>query len=199
MPSVKDDYVLQGNELGYPILWIAEPLELPNPLDLSDAALEPVFGEGRGRRLKSWAHDDDGVHWLATRSGTALHMDKTYIRYTHHMVLRNDGWRIRGLYDDDDLPEMVPGTIYCLDTHSPHQVVPDDRLLSPGQRPLYKLQIVVDSENPLDYESALDLLWPWTSRELSDFDGSVTFTAPTRKFREHESQSAVAPTTSPTS
>lgn len=184
MPSVNEDtYELVGDQVAYPILWfMPPPVELPNPLDLSDAALEPVFGEGRGRRLKSWAHDENGVHWLATRSGTALHCDLTYVRYTHHMILRNDGWRIRGLVDDpDDVPPMVPGSIYCLDTHSPHQVVRDERLLAPGQKPLYKLQVVVDRDAPLDYEEAFDLLWPWTARELDDFDGEIGFAAPTTR------------------
>lgn len=184
MPLVKADYELGEDEAPWPILWIAPPvpdLEFP---DLSNETLELVFGPGKDHRLKSWGHDDDGVHWLTTRRGAPLHVDHVYTRYTHHLILRNDGWRLRGLSDDNPelYPPMVPGTMYCMDTHSPHGVVADLRMPQP-EHPRYKVQLVVDRDEPLSPDDAWDLLLPSVNRPLSDFS-SVPFVAPRAKKKK---------------
>lgn len=163
MPSVPADYELPDDETPFPILWITGPIEFELP-DTSVPILEEVFGGGNSRKLKSWGHGGDvpGLHWLATRNGTALHRDTTFTRFTHHLILRNDGFRIRGLVDDDGaLPMLVPGMMYCIDTHSPHQVVIDGRF--GNYRPHYKVQLVVDRDEPLTIEEAFDILVPAAS------------------------------------
>ena len=76
-----------------------------------------------------------------------MHRDPGYLRYTHHIIVRNDGFRIRGLSDTLH-PTMEPGAMYCLDAVSPHQVVTDNRLTS--ERPIYKLQIAIDSNEIME-------------------------------------------------
>jgi hypothetical protein len=164
VPTIAPDHELTDGQLAVPILWLVTA-PLPRVVDVSDDVLDRAFGGGgRGQKLRSWGHSGDhGAHWLATRSGTALHTDTAYSRYTHHLILRNDGWRIRGMSDDLH-PPMVPGAMYCLDTHSPHRVVPDQRVgvASEGGRPLYKVQVAVDTDDPLDPPTA----WQWLTRKL---------------------------------
>ena len=153
--------------------FVTVPVSLPV---VEDDELVPAFGPGRSRKLKSWGHDEHGVHWLVTRNGTELHTDPTYLRYTHHLVYRNDGFRIRGLSDDLH-PPMVPGAMYCLDTHSPHEVVPDERL--EGEH-LYKVQLAVDREDPLSPPGAYKLFRRWLYRNdrPGDTASGATLIAP---------------------
>lgn len=151
----------------HPILWFVRlPTALTEHLpNVEDADLRPGFGDGYARRLKSWGHDDSGVtsvHWLATRSGTLMHTDIAYLRYTHHLVLRNDGFKIVGDGTTADHPPMLPGSLYCLDTHTKHQVIRDDRITT--GRPRYKVQIAVDRDDHLNLEQAWMLLSPWRTR-----------------------------------
>lgn len=180
MPNVPDDYVLRPGERPMPIVWLRGPMTLPLHPDVSDEALEVVFGPGGSRKLKSWGHDERGVHWLATRNGSFMHQDLTYVRYTHHLLLRNDGWRLRGFVDDERPPVLVVGHMYCLDTHSPHQVVRDDRLFQESGLPHYKLQLAVDRPEPLSPEEAWALLAPRLRRgPAKDAEGGVPAAAPT--------------------
>lgn len=184
MPNVGDDYVLKTSERGMPIMWFVGPLPLRTGLpDVSTGALELIFGPGTSRKLKSWAHDQDGVHWLGTRTGTFMHQDTTFTRYTHHLLLRNDGYRIRGLDDTERHPLMVPGVMYCLDTHSPHQVVADDRLSPEAGKPVYKLQIAVDRDEPLSPQEAWPLLARYLTRNPGDDADKVTVHSPRPKRR----------------
>lgn len=164
MPDVPKDHVMRPDQRPMPIVWMVGPVRLPLVPDVSDAALELVFGPGTSRRLKSWGHDDEGVHWLSTRSGTSMHTDVAYSRYTHHLLLRNDGYRLRGWVDAERHPVLVPGMMYCLDTHSPHQVVPDDRMEPETGRPVYKVQVAVDRDEPLTQAEA----WGLMARRLRD-------------------------------
>lgn len=129
------------------------------------AALEIAMGPGKGRKLRSWGHDDDGVHWLATRAGANLHTDRNYARYSHHVIVRNDGWRLRGVDDGRRIMPLMPGVMYCLDTWSPHAIVPDLRL---NAKPLYKVQIAVDRDEPLNRVEAEALMRPWFGRSIED-------------------------------
>jgi hypothetical protein len=142
-----------------PVLWA---VTVPEPVtgDFSDAELARFLPAGRVRALRSFGHDADGVHWLITRGGTPLHHDPAYARYSHQLVLRNDGNRLRGLprYDDRSTwhPPLAPGVMYALDTHSPHQGLPDPRMAPP--KTVTKLVIAVDRDELLTPVMAWRLL-----------------------------------------
>lgn len=174
MPVLPDDYELEeGIQRKDPLIWVQDtPPEIHRLLagiDVSDAALATYLGDGKSRKLKSFGHDDDGVHFLLTSRGTPVHTDPVYARYTHQLVLRNDGNRLRGLpkYDKPQnewhMP-LVPGTLYCLDTHSPHQGLGDPRISRDGQ-PGMKAVLAVDRRKKLDPDKVLALLMPWLERQ----------------------------------
>ena len=162
---------LRPDQVPVPIRWwVRSPVEAVPPAP--DTTLEAAFGgPTRSRKLRSWGHDPDGVHWLATVNGTILHTDPAYRRYTFHLVVRNDGWRIRGISDEHH-PPMTPGALYCLDTHSPHAVVRDDRL--PWTPPGYKLQIALDADEILTAQE----VWPLLRRYLDHDPADTAATAP---------------------
>jgi hypothetical protein len=60
-------------------------------------------------------------------------------------------------------PPLVVGSMYCLDTHSPHQGVRDPRM-RPPPAPLYKAVIACDRDTPLTAQAA----WPLLQRLLGD-------------------------------
>jgi hypothetical protein len=162
MPVIKpDEYELSGDQRAFPLVWVEQFSEVVPSIDVSDAMLERAFGPGTSRKLKSWGHSGPvGVHWLATRSGTPMHTDPAYSRYTHHLILRNDGFRLRGLEDRPDSIILRPGAFYCLDAHSPHQVVEDKRLSSLRlDKPVYKLQVAFDTDEPWSPGHAIAILF----------------------------------------
>ena len=177
MVSVRPDAALSAGQSAMPVLWQVQTAEVP--ADYPDAELAPLLPRGRGIALRSFGHDADGVHWLLTRAGTPLHRDPAYARYSHQLVLRNDGNRLRGLprYDDRASwhPPFVPGAMYALDTHSPHQGLRDPRMRPTGV--VIKLVIAVDRDELLTPAEA----WPLLRRLLLvplPATGQVTFAAP---------------------
>jgi hypothetical protein len=163
MGAVPQDYVLRDFQRAAPVLWVSAPRKLPQLPDVSDSAMRQIFDDSRARSIKSWAHDERGVHWLVTRSGLPLHDDIGYTRYTHQLIMRNDGWRIGGQDLQMDLPPLITGVLVCLDTWSPHRVFRDERFRN-SKKALYKAMLVVDRDEPLDEEAAWELL----SSRLSD-------------------------------
>lgn len=157
---------LRADQTELPILWW-EFRDLPEALpDLSDEVFLRLFGGGRNQRIKTWGHDANGVHWLSTRNGTPMHTDPAYARYTHHLTMRNDAFRLHGLAAEVDYPVLVPGVMLCLDTHSPHQVSPDPRLAAQAKLlgTGFKIALAVDSPEPIEPEIA----WTLLSSRLSD-------------------------------
>lgn len=165
MPNWKPGTALRPDQATQPVLWVCEVDVDLSRVDASTAVLERGFGPGRSRRLRSWGHDEDGVHWLATRGGLGLHTDPNYARFTHHLIVRNDGWRLRGVDDGKRIRMLTPGVMYCLDTWSPHAIVPDLRI---NPRPIYKVQIAVDRDEALEPAVAMRLLLPWAGRQPAD-------------------------------
>ena len=177
MPVIGDDHVLTGGERTAPLMWLmhvpAAEAWIEAEFDTRDEAMHAVLGPGTARALKSFGHSDIGVHYLLIRGGTGVHTDTAYTRYTMQLVLRNDGTRIRGLPRNDGPPQtwhppMVPGTMYCLDTWSPHQGCPDPRM-NPPQRGYMKAVVAVDRDQPMDPEDAWQLLMPYLRHQFIDF------------------------------
>ncbi len=174
MPTVSEDHQITGDERACPLLWLVSPVQAgaPGIATISDdEAMHYALGGGNARALKSFGHDSDGVHYLLLRGGTGLHTDTAYTRYTHQLVLRNDGTRIRGLaaHDDDWHPPMYPGTMYCLDTWSPHIGCPDPRM-NPPRTGFMKAVIAVDRDEPLNPTEAWRLLARYATRQFTDFE-----------------------------
>jgi hypothetical protein len=189
MPPVPPDAELKPGQHPMPVLWFVSAQPLWQAADITsqqlvppDAEVERFLPPGKSRKLRSFGHDEEGVHWLLTRGGTILHTDPAYARYSHQLILRNDGNRLRGLRDEEPWhPPMVPGTFYALDTHSPHQGTPDTRLLSPHMAgagpPILKLVIAVDRDELLPPERAWSLLSRLLGKPLPAI-GQTTHSAP---------------------
>lgn len=147
MVGIKNDYILKEGEREDPLVWvdfshIDEVItgNLPSSENIAE-----VFGKSR---LKSWGHLENGVHWLSTKKGTTMHTDPRYPRYTHHLMVRNDGFRLHGMKDEEEShPILEPGAMYCLDAHSPHKVSIDTRY--GVDKPQYKIQIAIDADEIL--------------------------------------------------
>jgi hypothetical protein len=168
MGSVDVDMVLASDQISDPIIWTGDcplsPEKLAGIFDTSTEAMERYVGPGRGMALKSFGHTPTGVHFLLTRAGTTVHTDPAYTRYSHQLILRNDGNRIRGLprFDSDNPANwhrpFLPGVMYALDTHSPHQGLHDPRI---ADKPGLKAVIAVDRDEILDIEEVWELFRPW--------------------------------------
>lgn len=174
MTAVRRDQ-LQPGENANPLLWFVKVTTTPPTVTVGDEELAPFLPPGNSRCLRSFGHNEDGTHLLITRGGTNLHTDKAYLRYTHQYVLRNDGTRIRGLIDEAQAywhPPMTPGTLYCLDTHSPHQGLPDPRLGRPRSTSV-KVVLAVDRSHPLEPHHALQLLRKLWHVQLADLLSTV--------------------------
>ena len=161
-----------GDELGpgqspNPILWQQVWLGPPLP-EVTDEDMRAIQGEGKGKRVYTYGHNGSRSngrlpHFISTRTGYALHVDVGFVRFTHQVVLRNDGFQVCGLKGVADHPQGR-GQVYCLDTWSPHQVVRDDRLPNHG---IYKLQAAVDAEVPLTVEQVIERLTPLLSEPMA--------------------------------
>lgn len=109
-------------------------------------------------RLNTYAHvgDKKSAHLIAVRSGTTLHIDPAYTRYTHQLILRNDGYYLHGI--DETLPGIPygPGTMFCCDTHSPHKLSRDPRLTAG----MFYVALAVDSDRAMTPDEAWAALGP---------------------------------------
>lgn len=133
-------YVLPADSLEDPLLWSYPLPHVPDwHLDVPG-----IFGAGVTQRLKTFgrdAVDPDGPHWIAVRSGTPLHHDPGYLRYTVQAVVVNDGYLLGGW--DETVAHPIPaGSVFCLDAQSPHQ------LLGPRQGEMY-VACSTDSPHPI--------------------------------------------------
>jgi len=141
--------------------WPATAIALP---EVTDADLRAIHGEGRGSRVFTYGHGGNRrngriPHFISTRDGYSMHVDVGFVRFTHQVVLRNDGFLVRGLADEDWFPAQRRGTMYCLDTHSPHCIV-RDRRWDDGR---FKLQAAVDADEPMSPDEVVAALTPLLS------------------------------------
>jgi len=170
MVEIKPGHTLTGDQRADPIVWVARTPVCGWPLNVhtDTETLAAYLGTKGGMKLRSFGHDPEtGVHWLLTKGGTTLHADIGFLRYSHQLCLRVDSNRIRGLADKPTAwPVFEPGIMYCLDTHSPHQGLPDPR--RPGQRPWWKAVIAADRDEILQPQEAWALLSPYLARQITD-------------------------------
>lgn len=167
MTALKKGYILKPGQRTRPVLWRDHSHPLARVFDeVSDEKMVARFDAGKSMRLQTYDHVGDkySVHLLAVRAGTPLHVDPAYLRYSHQYVLRNDGWYLHGMNDEKpEVPDAV-GTLHCLDTHSPHKVSRDERILSGAG--LYYIALVIDDDKPRPPEWVWEQMQPWLKERL---------------------------------
>jgi len=164
--DIPDDYVLKNWQTADPILWRKSVPVPPGgflPPKTCIRMLFELFGAGKSKRLQTFARDEsdpNGPHWIGVRlGGLGMHTDPKFPRFTHQLVVYNDGWGVIGLGKRLGEP-LAAGTLFCCDTHSPHQVIPDGRL----GRGLYYLAASMDAKAKLPPEVAQERLLAFVSR-----------------------------------
>lgn len=125
MTDLKAGYVLKPGQLECPVVWRSSfPVTFTAVAsDRFLAMLLQVFGPGRSKRLQTWdraPEDPDGPHWIGVRNGTPLHTDPRYPRYTHQLIVLNQGWTLSGITRQVSKTPFKVGESFCCDTHSPH-------------------------------------------------------------------------------
>lgn len=119
--------------------------------------LDRIFVALQGKKLQTWNRSVDEAghtilrndpHWLGVRRGTPMHTDPKYPRYSHQLKVRVDqNIFVRGL--DGTEMQLVRGTFYILDTHSPHQVFHKDA------EGAWNVTASIDHDHILNPETAL--------------------------------------------
>lgn len=155
--DVKPGYCLKSDQRSDPVVWRhcsgQESLAILSA-DAILAMLREYMGIGRGRRLTTWGRstdDPDGPHWIGVRSGTTLHTDPRYLRYTHQLIVLNQGWGLSGITMELAAEPYEVGDLFCCDTHSPHILIRDARRPF-GRDDLYYLAASMDSDQPMNFE-----------------------------------------------
>lgn len=177
-----ETYVLSGDERRDPILWRGrKPIPSLLRMMTTDQELTKVFGDLKTttKRLGLWGHDADKVHFIAVRNGLPLHNDKGYARYSHQLMIRNNGYGIQGIQPIPEAqaePPYGPGSFFCLDTWSPHRVPRDPRLEEDGKRGTWYIALVYDTDEPLTMADA----WPHLANYTGPAEAAAT-AAPTWK------------------
>lgn len=162
--DLKWDVELGPDQRACPVVY-ACTIPLPSSvLYPSDDELEQIF-KTKAFVLQTWARSTDAEgktiltddpHWIAVRGSTPLHFDPKYPRYSHHLKVRVDPNIVcRGL-DKRELP-LSRGLFYCLDTHSPHQVLSKDK----GIR--WNVACSIDSHAVIQPETILARMIGWAS------------------------------------
>lgn len=169
-------YKLQDGQRGNPAVY-ATKIKLPDSVaHITDDQLLKAWGKKdfakTKRLLKTWGRSkgDDGrvkrendPHWIANLSGTPLHMDPKYPRYSHHLKIRIDGDIIVRGIDEQEL-QLARGVFYILDTHSPHQV-----LVKNKDQKSWNVAVSIDSYEILEPKKAIEkcLLYAMTTDFLA--------------------------------
>lgn len=143
----------------WPILWCRRvDWELPRVSSVDFDAIFRTLPGSTSTRLSTFGHIDGrkgeaGVpHYLATRGVTPLHHDPAYPRYSVQLSIYNHGLALAG-WVEGTMQVIPPGWLYCLDTHSPHQVVRSGKVLGVRQ----KLQAAIDyTIEPLGDDDTID-------------------------------------------
>lgn len=143
--NVKWDIELKPHQVSNPVMY-STIVDLPADLLLPhENELRKIFVTEK-QSLKTWGRTSGELngtepHWIGVHKQTPLHVDPAYPRYTHHLLLKVDGFCLRGV-DKVETP-LVRGTYAQIDTHSPHQ------LYAKTDTALWYLAVSMDSKTPL--------------------------------------------------
>jgi hypothetical protein len=156
MADVKFETPIEGWQKSNPIVEIMKvdlPIATINP---SDEMMENLFPVKSKMSLKTWGrsknqHADKDPHWIRVKRGTPLHIDPKYPRYSHHLVLKGEGY-LRGV--DKRRTSVERGTVYTCDVHSPHQYCSNN-----AEKNYWYLAVSLDYDIPIRLDEAyFDLL-----------------------------------------
>lgn len=142
--NVPWSYELKGDESDNPIIY-SEFVELPDDFIYpTDEMIKQILTKDN-HQLQTWGRTKgvkvDDPHWIAVRGSTPIHKDPAYPRYTHQLKIRvDDGIYSRGLSKEGLL--LKRGIYYILDTHSPHQIISENKN---G----YNVSISIDHDEPI--------------------------------------------------
>lgn len=163
MVKWRDTDELSMGQTPQPIIWQevwgeeAHPLPVVTPGDF-----KAIHGnKARSSRILTYGHignslQDQQPHFVATRNGYEMHTDPRFRRYAHEVVLFNDGWVCQGL--NRSAAPQPRGAFYCLDAHSPHEIVSDRRI---GLTGIHKLVACVSADKVLTPEQVRGILGPF--------------------------------------
>lgn len=164
----KKDQPLRDGMREWPVVWHVT-VDVSDLFEPSEADCIEAFRRLNGKRLQTWgrAHDAGGKtilyddpHWIAVNKGTSLHTDPKFPRYTHQLKLRvDDHIYCRGVGDHAPV-RLYRGMLYCLDTHSPHQIFMDRPKGYNG--PGWNVSASLDSREPWLPSEVWPILKEWT-------------------------------------
>lgn len=118
--NLKADYQLKGDQVPNPVLQIGS---IPLDFDFKPEDLHQVM-TGKGHQLKTWGGSEStsAPHWIGVMKQTPMHTDPRYPRYSTQLVCHVDhGFALKGF--NGELTHIAKGSVFLLDTHSPHQLV----------------------------------------------------------------------------
>jgi hypothetical protein len=126
--DLKWDYKLKPDQRSNPVVYAIE-IKLPDSFcNYPESDLLKIFPENK-HSLKTWGDtlgvSTDKPHWIGVRKPTSLHTDPKYSRYTHHLMVKADNVSLRGM--DKVETQVNRGQFLILDTHSPHQLIANDK------------------------------------------------------------------------
>ena len=154
MSNQSFDVPLKPFQIGNPVVAYTE-IELSDAYICPDNKTMDNLFPVKNQSLRTWGrsvgqHKGMDPHWMRIKRGTPLHTDPLYERYSHHLVLKAEGYGLRG--HDKVEKKIKRGTVYVLDVHSPHQVTYHD------ENNLWYLSVSMDSNQILDWDVSIPVL-----------------------------------------
>jgi hypothetical protein len=122
-----------------------------------------AFFTAKGHSLKTWGRTPNvktlDPHFIGVRGQTPLHTDPAYPRYSHQLKIyvNND---IYATGYNGEKYQLHRGFFYCLDTHSPHQI------LAPKNG--YNISISVDSDYILEQDVVLKMILDYNEKKKNE-------------------------------
>lgn len=159
--NVKWETPLKKNQLSNPIIEKHQiPLKLIDLSIFNEEDFNSVLNAKAQHQLKTWggAENTSKPHWIGVKKSTPLHTDPRYPRYSWQLIIKVDNFVLRG--HDKIETELKEGTIFLLDTHSPHQ------LYAKSKDAKYYLACSMDSKEKVSYAIALRELCTYAKQNL---------------------------------
>ena len=165
--DIKWDSELKDWQASNPIL---EVVNLKLSFNVFDAGTFDSVLNGKARQqLKTWGGTESTAepHWIGVTHGTPLHTDPRYPRYSWQLMVWVDNFILRGK-DKVETP-LSMGTLFLLDTHSPHQLLAKDKMAR------YYLACSMDSKERIPMSEAISKLTAYAnSNELLNNTNRIT-------------------------
>jgi len=145
--DIKWDSELKDWQVENPILEITN---IKLNCDVFNAETFDSILNGKAKQqLKTWGGSESTAepHWIGVTHGTPLHTDPRYPRYSWQLLVFVDNFILRGK-NKEETP-LQAGTLFLLDTHSPHQLLAKDNVAR------YYLACSMDSKERIPMSDAM--------------------------------------------